>query len=93
MDSGYIRADATVIFFLQKQSDARRSYAQLFHVGACFFGDRLGTFLSREEKHMIKLLEDTYRECGLKPSDISYLETGSWAHKVCTNKIDELFCD
>ncbi|KAI5710713.1 hypothetical protein M8J75_010956 [Diaphorina citri] len=79
--NGYIRADSTVVFFIQRESDARRSYGQIVNVGVRYFGDHVGTFQSRDEKFIIKLLEDTYRECGLKPSDIGYLETGSWANK------------
>uniref|UniRef100_A0A8D8YZB9 Fatty acid synthase n=1 Tax=Cacopsylla melanoneura TaxID=428564 RepID=A0A8D8YZB9_9HEMI len=80
--NGYIRSDSTVIFFIQRESEARRSYAEIVNIASMYIGDRLGTFMSRDEKHMIKLLEDTYRQCGLKPTDISYLETGSWANKV-----------
>ncbi|KAL1463418.1 hypothetical protein WDU94_015169, partial [Cyamophila willieti] len=80
--NGYIRSDSTVIFFIQRESEARRNYAEIVNIGSIYIGDRLGTFMSRDEKYMIELLEDTYRKCGLKPTAISYLETGSWANKA-----------
>uniref|UniRef100_A0A8D9EQT3 Fatty acid synthase n=1 Tax=Cacopsylla melanoneura TaxID=428564 RepID=A0A8D9EQT3_9HEMI len=80
--NGYIRADSTVVFYIQRESEARRNYAEIVNIGSMYFGDRLGTFMSPDEKHMVQILEETYRQCGLTPNDISYLETGSCANKV-----------
>ncbi|KAL1449935.1 hypothetical protein WDU94_002403, partial [Cyamophila willieti] len=80
--NGYIRADSTVVFYLQRESEARRNYAEIVNIGSIYIGDRLATFMTRDEKQMIQLLEETYRQCGLNPNDISYLETGSCANKL-----------
>ncbi|KAL1449933.1 hypothetical protein WDU94_002401 [Cyamophila willieti] len=80
--NGYIRADSTVVFYLQRESEARRNYAEIVNIGSIYIGDRLATFMTRDEKQMIQLLEETYRQCGLNPNDVSYLETGSCANKL-----------
>lgn len=80
--SGYVRADCTVILFIQRKSDARHIYGEIVNIGNEYFGSKLGTFQSRDEKMILKLLEKIYRECNLKPSDVCYLETGSWANKA-----------
>lgn len=83
--SGYCRADGIVSLFLQKSKDAKRIYAKFIHSKKNVDGfKREGlAFPSRVMK--IKLFDDFYKEIGINPNLIDYVEAHSTGTKVGLN--------
>lgn len=77
---GYVRSDGCVIIFMQKSSQARRIYSTVLNVRTNTDGSKEEGFISPNREMQMRLLRETYKEIGLNPSDVAYVEvdgTGS----------------
>ncbi|XP_030762053.1 fatty acid synthase-like [Sitophilus oryzae] len=73
--NGYARADGVVVFFLQKASAARRSYASIEHIGTRFDGNGEGNILNTTVPNLVEFLNEFYETSPVKPEEIQFLET------------------
>ncbi|XP_071580834.1 fatty acid synthase-like [Temnothorax nylanderi] len=94
--TGYMRSDTVAVVYLQKAKNARRIYATLVHgkVNCDGFKEEGITFPSVEKQKI--LLNTFYEECGIMPSELSYMEahaTGTLAgDPVEVMSIDQSIC-
>ncbi|GAB0087210.1 Fatty acid synthase [Sergentomyia squamirostris] len=94
--SGYVRADACVVMFLQKAKNSRRVYATVLNVRTNTDGAKqLGiTYPSGEMQK--ELIEETFEEINLNPHDVVYVEAHGTGTPVGdpqeVNAICDFFC-
>jgi len=94
--TGYMRSDTIAVVYLQKAKDTRRVYATLVHgkTNCDGFKEEGITFPSVKKQKM--LLEEFYKECGVSPAELSYMEahaTGTFAgDPVEIMAIDQALC-
>ncbi|XP_077256657.1 fatty acid synthase-like isoform X4 [Temnothorax americanus] len=72
--SGYMRSDAMTVVYLQKAKNAKRIYATFVYgkTNCDGFKEEGITFPSFKVQKM--LLKEFYEECGISPSELSYME-------------------
>ncbi|XP_071569274.1 fatty acid synthase-like isoform X1 [Temnothorax nylanderi] len=72
--TGYMRSDTIAVVYLQKAKNARRIYATVISgkTNCDGFKEEGITFPSFEKQKV--LLEELYEECGISPSELSYIE-------------------
>ncbi|XP_047348390.1 fatty acid synthase-like [Vespa velutina] len=80
--SGFTRSESIGVLFLQKAKNAKRIYAEVFNSmlmysetitrNKCFFPTG---------EYQAKIMKQTLKQCGLKPSDITYIEADGTAIK------------
>ncbi|KAG7203848.1 hypothetical protein KM043_017902 [Ampulex compressa] len=93
---GYARSDAIAVMLLQKAKDAKRNYATIIHAmtNTDGFKEQGITFPSTEMQSV--LFKEFYRECGLPPTILSYLEAHGTGTSVGDPEelaaIDKVFC-
>uniref|UniRef100_A0A8C0FYW1 Fatty acid synthase n=1 Tax=Bubo bubo TaxID=30461 RepID=A0A8C0FYW1_BUBBB len=80
--NGYCRSEAVVVVLLTKRSMAKRIYATIVNAGSNTdgFKDQGVTFPSGEMQQ--KLVSSLYRECGITPGEVEYLEAHGTGTKV-----------
>lgn len=85
--SGYVRAEAAAVIFLQKARDARRVYATVLKTRTNTDGAKVQgiTFPSGDMQN--KLIQEVYEKSGINPLDVAYVE----AHGTGTKVIIEIF--
>uniref|UniRef100_A0A8C0FTU5 Fatty acid synthase n=1 Tax=Bubo bubo TaxID=30461 RepID=A0A8C0FTU5_BUBBB len=94
--NGYCRSEAVVVVLLTKRSMAKRIYATIVNAGSNTdgFKDQGVTFPSGEMQQ--KLVSSLYRECGITPGEVEYLEAHGTGTKVGdpqeVNGIVKVFC-
>ncbi|KAL0271260.1 UNVERIFIED_CONTAM: hypothetical protein PYX00_008407 [Menopon gallinae] len=94
--NGYVRSEAVVVLFLQKSSEARRTYATVVHSKSNTDGFKVQgiTFPSGDMQN--KLIREVYAEAGVDPRDVAYVEAHGTGTKVGdpqeVNSIAEVFC-
>ncbi|CAH0696878.1 unnamed protein product [Spodoptera exigua] len=69
---GHILAEAITVLFLQKYEDAKRIYAEIYHMKSNFSYDNFGKY--RDHAKWSKHLEKFYEEAGVSPSSVEYVE-------------------
>ncbi|KAF9407985.1 hypothetical protein HW555_012170 [Spodoptera exigua] len=69
---GHILAEAITVLFLQKYEDAKRIYAEIYHMKSNFSYDNFGKY--RDPAKWSKHLEKFYEEAGVSPSSVEYVE-------------------
>lgn len=79
---GYNRSEACVVMFLQKASEAKRSYGTLLSVKSVQFGDHQEHITDHVEGHLQSLLLDCYKEANVDPATIDYVEANGSGIKV-----------
>ncbi|KAL3270572.1 hypothetical protein HHI36_021109 [Cryptolaemus montrouzieri] len=94
--NGYCRSEAINCIFLQKAKDAKRIYSTVVHAktNCDGFTEQGITYPSGDMQK--KLLHDFYRECGIAPSSLSFLEAHGTGTIVGDPEevaaIDDVFC-
>ncbi|KAG5891275.1 hypothetical protein JTB14_019645 [Gonioctena quinquepunctata] len=94
--SGYGRSEGVVVMYIQRASEARRSYASIQHIATRFDGTHGGNLLNIEEKGIVEFLEEFYQKSPVKPEDIEYVETYGCGRKaidkVELNALEKILC-
>jgi fatty acid synthase len=94
--SGYVRAEAIVIIYLQKAKDARRVYATVLHTKTNTDGYKGQGITYPNGNMQNQLMREVYNEAGINPADVVYVEAHGTGTKVGDpiemNSIDQLFC-
>ncbi|XP_054702104.1 fatty acid synthase [Grus americana] len=94
--NGYCRSEAVVVILLTKRSMAKRIYATIVNAGSNTdgFKEQGVTFPSGEMQQ--QLVSSLYRECGIKPGEVEYIEAHGTGTKVGdpqeVNGIVNVFC-
>lgn len=68
--------------FLQRASDAKRSYGTLLSVKSLQFGDHEGYITEHTGNHFKSLLLDSYKEANIDPSTVEFIEAYGSGIKV-----------
>lgn len=82
---GYNRSEACVVLFLQRASEAKRSYGTLVNVKSVQFGDHLRHIIDHNAKDLKTLLLDTYKEANIDPASVEFIEAYGSGIKVIKN--------
>jgi fatty acid synthase, animal type len=94
--NGYVRSEAAVVIYLERKSSALRTYATIIHIKTANDGykEEGVTFPSGREKQI--LMEETYKEAGLDPAQVNFIEAHGTGTKVGDpaelNAIAQVFC-
>ncbi|XP_063896661.1 fatty acid synthase-like [Helicoverpa armigera] len=97
--NGQTISEAITAVFLQKYKDARRVYAEIYHVKSNYGLDddgsgKLGHY--RNPEKLCKFLREFYEEAGVSPSSVEYVEgfgaAVSEIDKAELQAIEEVFC-
>jgi len=82
LGNGYVRSEAIVTVFLQRSSEARRSYATVVEAltNNDGFKDQGITFPNGAMQN--KLIQEVYNKCGVDPIEVSYVEAHGTGTKV-----------
>ena len=80
--NGYARSEAICVVYLQKAREAKRIYATVVHCKTNCDGykEQGITYPSGEIQGV--LLQDFYKECGIEPSSVDYIEAHGTGTKV-----------
>ncbi|CAG9765257.1 unnamed protein product [Ceutorhynchus assimilis] len=93
---GYTRSDGVVVLYLQKASEAKRSYASIVNIATMFDGDREGNIQNLPVSSMAEFMTKFYEKSPVKPEDIAFLETYGCGHKLTDerelNAIEKAYC-
>ncbi|NXX35212.1 FAS synthase, partial [Nicator chloris] len=95
--NGYCRSEAAVVVLLTKRSMAKRIYATVVNAGVNTdgFKEQGVTFPSGEMQE--QLVRSLYRESGVKPEEVEYIEAHGTGTKVGdpqeVNSITGIFCE
>lgn len=68
--------------YIQRSSEARRSYASVLRAATQFDGNREGDLLTIDPDNMAEFLEEFYQKCTVKPEEVDLLEAYGCALKV-----------
>lgn len=79
---GYNRSEACIVMFLQKASEAKRSYGTLLNVKSVQFGDHSGHITEHIGQHLKSLLLESYKEANIDPTTVDYIEAYGSGIKV-----------
>nr|KAF7429600.1 hypothetical protein H0235_005998 [Vespula pensylvanica] len=80
--SGFSRSESIGVFFLQKAKNAKRIYAEVVN-STIMFGKaniRNSCYFATAE-FQAEMMKQTLKQCGLKPSDVTYIEADGTAIK------------
>ena len=94
---GYARSEAAIAIFIQKESDARRSYGRIVNIGSRTDGFKHEGLNHPSGKIQERLLRELYEEVGIDPvTQVSYVDahgTGTpVGDPVELNSIYNVFC-
>ena len=94
--TGYVRAEAVCVMFLQKAKDAKRIYANVLYSKTNCDGYKEEGITYPSGKMQMKLLTEFYQDINIEPSTLDYVEAHSTGTVVgdpeeC-NAIDKVFC-
>lgn len=93
---GYVRSDGCVVIFMQKSSHARRIYSTVLNIRIDTAGSKEQDICFPNTEMQMRLIREAYKQIGLNPSDVSYVEadgTGSKVGDQCeVNAITDFFC-
>ena len=85
--NGYCRAEAIVTLFLQRSKDAKRIYAKFIHSKKNVDGYKREGLAFPSRVMQIRLLDDFYKEIGINPNIVDYIEAHSTGTRVRFYKI------
>ncbi|EEZ97866.2 fatty acid synthase [Tribolium castaneum] len=93
---GYARSDGVVVLYIQRASDAKRSYASIVNVATQFDGNREGTLLDIDSNNMAEFISDFYKDIDVDPKDVEFVETYGSALKETDRKeleaLEKVYC-
>lgn len=95
--TGYVRSDAVVSIFLQKEQQARRIYSYILNssINTDGYTQEGITFPSSEMQY--KLIQNVYNEININPNDVSYMEAHGTGTKAGDpqeiSAISKFFCN
>ncbi|CAH1725990.1 unnamed protein product [Aphis gossypii] len=93
---GYNRSEACIVMYLQKASEAKRSYGTLLSVRSIQFGDHEGHITEHNGKNLKSLLLDSYKLANIDPASVEFIEAYGSGIKtedaMELNILDEVFC-
>nr|AXS78290.1 fatty acid synthase [Anisakis simplex] len=93
---GYCRTEGIAAIILQRQSSARRIYATVVHAKSNTDGYKEQGITFPSGERQAALLEEVYREAGIDPNTVTYVETHGTGTKVGdpqeANAICQVFC-
>lgn len=72
--------------FLQKASEAKRSYGTLLNVKTQQFGDHQNHITNHENQHFKSLLLDCYNEAKIDPASVEFVEAYGSGIKVLLHR-------
>ncbi|XP_046820195.1 fatty acid synthase-like [Vespa crabro] len=80
--SGFSRSESIGVLFLQKAKNAKRIYAEVFN-SMLMHGETIkrNKCLFPTGEYQAEVMKQTLKQCGLKPSDITYIEADGTAIK------------
>jgi len=84
---GYNRSEACIVMFLQKVSEAKRSYGTLLSVNSVQFGDNQKYLTNHDGNHFKSLLLDCYKKANIDPASVEYIEAYGSGIKVINEKL------
>lgn len=87
---GYNRSDACVVLFLQKISEAKRSYGTLVNVKSMLFGDNPGQLVNYVRNQFKTLLLESYKESNIDPASVEFVEAYGSGIKVIQTKYNRI---
>ncbi|NXL79375.1 FAS synthase, partial [Leptocoma aspasia] len=94
---GYCRSEAAVVVLLTKRSMAKRIYATIVNAGVNTDGFKEQGVTFPSGKMQEQLVRSLYRESGVKPEEVEYVETHGTGTKVGDpqelNGLTSVFCD
>ncbi|XP_066247499.1 fatty acid synthase-like [Euwallacea similis] len=94
--NGYTRSDGVVVFYLQKASEARRSYASIVNVATMFDGNHEGNIQNLSVPNMVEFMNKFYEDLPVKPEDVEFVETYGCGYKSYDEKeldaLDQVYC-
>ncbi|XP_043496387.1 fatty acid synthase-like [Polistes fuscatus] len=80
--SGFSRSDSVGTIFLQRAKNAKRVYAEVVNLSVKYTeAIPRNTCLFPTAESQAQILKQTLKHCGLKPSDVTYIEADSTAIK------------
>jgi len=83
---GYNRSEACIVMYLQKASEAKRSYGTLLSVKSIQFGDHEGHITEHNGNNLKSLLLDSYKLVNIEPASVEFIEAyGSGIKVILTN--------
>ena len=85
--NGYTRSEAVCVIYLQKAQEAKRIYATVIHCKTNCDGYKEQGITYPSGQMQKALLDDFYKECGVNPSTIDYIEAHGTGTKVYTINI------
>lgn len=71
---GYVRSEAAVCVFVQRQQDAKRVYAKILNTCSNADGFKQGGVTYPKQQVQTKLMLETYNGAGVNPLDLTYME-------------------
>lgn len=82
--SGYGRSESTVILFLQRAQDAKRSYGSILFCDSFYFGCHSSSILGYTEDILKQALENIYEKNNFtnKTSELAFMEMNASGIKV-----------
>lgn len=93
--SGYVRSETVSVIFLQKIKNAKRNYGEIVYAKTNCDGYKPEGITYPSGKLQKQLLESFYKECGIEPSSLAYMEAHGTGTKVGdpeeVNAIDSIF--
>lgn len=94
--SGFARSEGVVMIFLQRETNAKRIYANIVHVGATNDGFKQEGISYPSMERQAKLLDNFYKEIGIDTNSVAYVEahcTGTIVGDyVECGALDRVFC-
>lgn len=76
--------------YIQRSSEAKRSYATVLKAATQFDGNRKGDLLTIDADNMAEFLEEFYQNSIVKPEEVDFVETYGCALKVITGHFQTL---
>jgi len=71
--------------YLQKASEAKRSYGTLLNVKSMQFGNHIENITEYDGNHFKSLLLDSYKEANIDPATVDFIEAYGSGIKVIFN--------
>ena len=94
--NGYVRSEAVVAIYIQKEHLAKRVYATVVHSKSNSDGSKKEGITFPSGEVQARLLREVYSEAGVDPRDVSYVEAHGTGTKVGDpqelNSIVDVFC-
>ncbi|XP_050431818.1 fatty acid synthase-like [Adelges cooleyi] len=94
--NGYGRSEGVVVLFLQRSTEALRSYGTVVHAGSRVCMEKALNLVKPTEDSLRDFYQDFYNSCRVSPEDVSYLEADGSGCKYYEEKelnaASEIFC-